>query len=172
MSSNRFTHTRRIFAKAGAALFGLSFVSQASASAEPFRVLFVCQAGTVKSPIAREYFKRLAAKRGIAALARARGIAPEDHLSPGLDAKLKADGIDPHAEPIIKLQQQDIDWSQIVIFFDPLPPGFHVGEAKDWTDVPSMNDAFQDALPNLLTKLNSLLDEIAAKSAANTSANT
>lgn len=166
MNTNAILCTRRFFAKAGGALLGLAMVSPASAASEPFRVLFVCQAGTVKSPIAREYFKQLAAKRGVVVTARARGIAPEEHLSPGLEAKLKADGINPRAEPIIKLQQQDLDWSQLVVFFDRLPGELQVSMAKDWTDVPSMNDDFQDAQPLLLSKIHILLDEIAVKTAA------
>ena len=59
------------------------------------RVLFICQYGSVKSPIARELFRRRAKERGIAVIALSRGISPEAHIAPSLLAALKADGIRP-----------------------------------------------------------------------------
>jgi hypothetical protein len=66
----------------------------------PPRILFVCQFGTVKSPIARELLKRRAAERGLAVKVAARGITPQHHMTPDLLARLERDGINPSAEPL------------------------------------------------------------------------
>ena len=111
----------------------------------PPKVLFICQAGTVKSPIARELFRRRAAERGIAVAASARGIAVEDHLSPKLLAAALADGVNPRAEPIVQLTQQDMQAADLVVFFDVPPWLTSAHRVLDWTDTPSMNDDYLKA---------------------------
>ena len=58
-------------------------------------VLFICQAGTVKSAIARELMRRSAIARGVRVRVFSRGIAPEQHLSPQLKERLASEGINP-----------------------------------------------------------------------------
>src|SRR4051794_30176677 len=87
-----------------AALAAPAALPAQAAPCAPPTVLFVCPAGTVKSAIARETLKRRAAASGVRVRVVSRGVHPEDHVSPALAANLRADGIDPAAEPVLALQ--------------------------------------------------------------------
>jgi fructose-specific phosphotransferase system component IIB len=124
------------------------------------RVLFVCEHGSVKSPIAREHLRRLAQQRGLIVSVESRGIAPENAVSPTLAAALAADQIDTTREPIQRLSAADIDAADIVIVFNPLPAEFGARAVRDWTDTPSMNQDYAAARAALLPRLESFLNEI------------
>ena len=130
------------------------------AGREPI-VLFVCQAGTAKSAITREIFRRRAATRNIAVTAFSRGLVIEDHVSPGLKLQLAADGIDPGADPYQVLTEQDWQRADILVWFNPLPTEVKHRNMRDWSDLPSFNDSFAIARPILDRRIDALLDELA-----------
>lgn len=132
----------------------------ATTSPRPPLVLFVCQAGTVKSAIARELYLKRAGQRSIPAAAFSRGIAPADHLSPELARRLAAKGIDLARQAAQQLTQADLDRADLVILFDPLPAGLKVRAVRDWTAQPGFNDAFDQAWPWLESHVERLLDEL------------
>ena len=134
----------------------------AAGSAKPPTILFVCQSGTAKSPIARELLRRRAAERGIRVTAFSRGLALEDHVSPALAARLKADGINTAADTPRQLSPADWRSADLVIVFNPLPAGAKPARLRDWTDLPSVNDAYPAARAMLDQRIDRLLDEIAA----------
>lgn len=145
-------------------LGALLFAGQAAASAQPCkpsRVLFVCPAGTVKSAIARETLERRAAQRGVAVHVQARGVHPEDHVSPALAARLKADGIEPWSSPILQLEAYDIVASDIVIAFDEAAQAPGMDRARPW-NIPSWNADYDSAKAELAIKVDALVDELAA----------
>ena len=125
------------------------------------RILFVCQFGTVKSPIARELLRRRAAERGILIQVSARGITPQQHLPPELRKKLAADGIDPAAEPLKRLSRRDIAGADLLIAFDPLPPGKSPRRLVEWSDLPSMVGDYPRARAVLDERIDRLLDSLA-----------
>jgi hypothetical protein len=61
---------------------------------EPTTVVFVCEHGNVKSLIAREWFNRLAAERGLHVRSVSRGIRPETAVPPAIADALRSDGFD------------------------------------------------------------------------------
>lgn len=126
-------------------------------------VLFVCQAGTAKSPIAREIFRRRANDRGIAVSAFSRGLVIEDHVSRRLKQQLAADGINPGADPYQALTAQDWRRADILIWFNPLPPAVKHLAMRDWSDLPSFNDSYETARPILYQRIDALLDELHGK---------
>lgn len=154
---------RELLLAAGGLLLGC--VSTANVGAQTTNVLFVCRFGTVKSPVAREHLRRMAAQRGVAASASARGITPEDHVSPELEAALRADAIDVRSEPIQTLSRDDLASADIIVVFDALPAELGVWPGRDWSDLPSMNADYRVARATLLPRLEGLLDEIAARRA-------
>lgn len=125
------------------------------------RVLFVCQYGSVKSPIAREILRRRARDRGIAVSTFSRGITPEAHLPPVIAARLLAEGIDPAREGLHRLLPIDVQAADIVVFFNPLPPSLRVPQGQDWTSVPSVLEAYPAALADIKLRVDELLDLIA-----------
>jgi protein-tyrosine-phosphatase len=136
-----------------------------AAPCPPPRVLFVCPAGTVKSAIARETLKRRAAERGVAVQAGSRGVHPEDHVSPGLAANLKADGIDPRAEPVRTFTPADLAGATVVVTFDEAAQAPGLAQARPW-DIPSWNSDYDHAKAALSVKVEALLDELAARPCA------
>jgi protein-tyrosine-phosphatase len=123
-------------------------------------VLFVCPAGSVKSAIARETLKRRARERGIAVEARSRGLQPEDHVTPALAASLRADGIDPEAEPLMALTPADARVADILVAFDDAADAPLLRRARRWS-TPSWSD-YPAAKAALERQMEPLLDELAA----------
>jgi len=152
---------RRGVLLSGLAAFALLTLSRPAIATENApRVLFVCQAGTVKSAIARELFRRRALERGIAVTAFSRGITPEEHVSPELRERLVADGIDSTRDGLLKLTREDLEAADIVVVFNALPETLARSDALDWTASPSMNDSYSLARADLDRRIESLLDSI------------
>lgn len=130
-------------------------------SARPVRtVLFVCQAGTVKSAIAREVARKKARELGLKIEFRSRGISPEDHVTPDMLARLADKGIDPRSEPVAKLSQADLDAADLVVAFNRLPPGMKVRNLRDWTDSPAFSEDHDRAMTAIETRVAGLLDDL------------
>jgi hypothetical protein len=129
-------------------------------------VLFVCEHGSVKSPSAREHFRRIAAQRGLAVRAASRGIHPMEDVSPKLAQALAADRIDPRCEPLTALTRVDLSGADVIAAFNPIPPDLTAGLILDlryWLDVPAMNDDYAAARPRLLANLEALAGELARR---------
>lgn len=130
---------------------------------KPPKILFVCQAGTAKSAIAREIFKKRAQERGIAVDVFSRGLVIEDHLSPALKENLRSNKIDTNAEPALPLQPRDWAAADILVRFNPLPASVQHKDVRDWTDVPSVNDDYANAKRIMDKRIDELLNELAEK---------
>lgn len=125
-------------------------------------VLFVCQAGTAKSAIARELLRRRARERGIAITAFSRGLAIEEHVSMALRLRLNAEAIDLQRDGFKVLSASDLRDADIVVSFTPLPPAYRFSRAEDWSTVPSVNDAYVVARAELDRRIEQLLDAVAS----------
>jgi protein-tyrosine-phosphatase len=130
---------------------------------KPPKILFVCQAGTAKSAIAREIFKQRAKERGIRVDVFSRGLVVADHVSPELKRNLQADGIHTSAEPALPLQRSDWASADILVNFNPLPASVKHKDVRDWSDVPSVNDDYENARAVMNKRIDALLNEIAGK---------
>ena len=133
----------------------------ASAKRRVPRVLFVCQYGSVKSPIARELLRRRARERGIAVSTFSRGITPEAHLPSEIAATLLAEGIEPARDGLHRLLPIDVESADVVVYFNPMPAGFRAPRMLDWTAVPSVNQSYDAARADLNRRIEALLDELA-----------
>lgn len=131
----------------------------ANAVCPPTRVLFVCQAGSVKSAIARETLKQLAARNHLPVTVSSRGLSPEDHVSPTLVANLQVDGINPASEPIRALADADITRADIVIAFDEAANAPILSAARAWK-TPSWNTDYAEARADLNQRLGLLMTEL------------
>jgi Low molecular weight phosphotyrosine protein phosphatase len=158
---------RREFTIASLLVMALTVTNCSSVPAKQDKpkILFVCQAGTAKSAIARELFRKRARERGIAVDVFSRGIILEDHISPDLRRKLVADGIDSAAEPAKVLGAADLKVADILVRFNPLPAGAVHPDIRDWSDLPSVNDDYANARNILDARIDKLLDEIVSASA-------
>jgi hypothetical protein len=153
--------SRRGLVASAASLLFLPATARAEPCPSP-RVLFVCPAGTVKSAIARETLKHRAASLRLAVDVRSRGLQVEDHVSPALAANLRADGIDPAAEPARRLAPADIAWADLVIAFDEAAAAPGLGGARAW-DTPSWNSDYAGAKLALSRHLDALVAELSSR---------
>lgn len=143
-------------------LAGLVFGPQSAAAqpqSRPQRILFVCPAGTVKSAIAREILKSRAQELGLVIEVRSRGVVPEDHVSTGLAARLKADEIDVAAQPLTALSADDIAWADRVIGFDSALQAPGMAHAEAW-EIPSWNEAYDQAKAALIPHIEVLINSL------------
>jgi protein-tyrosine-phosphatase len=143
-------------------IFGIGLAlaaAGAKAGCPPVRVLFVCSAGSVKSAIARETFRRRAADQGVVVSVSSRGLHPEDHISPALAADLRRDGVDPRAEPLRALTPADIAQADLVIAFDEAAEAPLLHAARVWK-TPSWNTDYAAAKADLDGRLALLLMEV------------
>lgn len=131
-----------------------------AAACRPPTVLFVCPAGTVKSAIARETLKRRAAARGLPLDVRSRGISPEDHVSPDLARRLRADGVDPTAQPALPVTAADVADADVVVAFDAAAEAPVMKGARSWV-TPSWNTDYDKAKADLDQRLDGLMAELA-----------
>lgn len=138
-----------------------ALVSSGTALARTPTVLFVCQFGSVKSPVARELFRRRAQERSIAVTAFSRGITPESHVAPRLRTALDSEGIIPERDGLNALSRSDLRRASITVLFDPLPHGWTGKRTQDWTDTGSLNESYETEKPRLLARIDALLDTIA-----------
>lgn len=158
-ASNRRSFVKTTMALTGVLISGCAHIAPAKRP----KILFVCQAGTAKSAIAREIFKARAKERGIAVDVFSRGLKIEDHLSDALKQELIAEGIDTHAQPALTLAPADWAAADIVVNFNALPAAVVHKDIRDWSDVPSVNDDYSHARAVLDERIDALLSEISRK---------
>ena len=135
----------------------------AAAGVRKPRILFVCQFGTVKSPIARELLKRRALERGIPLIVESRGITPKRHLPPDLRRTLASEGIQVESQRLRQLEKADIRRADLVINFDRLPAGYRPRRQQDWTDLASMLREYPVARADLDRRIEALLDQLSSR---------
>ncbi len=153
----------RNWSRRGFIVAALAVSATADAKAPAHRmphILFVCQYGTAKSAIAREVFRRRARERGLAVSAISRGLTIEDHISPPLRQRLLADGVDPSSDAPQILAPKDWRQADILVAFNLLPNSVKPAKMLDWTDMPSFNDDYDNAIATLDRRIDDLLDEI------------
>src|SRR5450631_987574 len=79
------------------------------------RVVFVCEHGTVKSLVAKEYFNREAKVGGLAYRAIARGTVPEPTVPTAVSDGLRKDGFDVSAFAPRKIEASDADRASLIV---------------------------------------------------------
>ncbi|MFN9848771.1 MAG: hypothetical protein ACK56C_10410 [Alphaproteobacteria bacterium] len=127
--------SRRAVAQGLIAAPTMAFARSPDCGSAP-QILFVCEAGTVNSAIARELFRARAADAGLDVRVVSRGLHPEDHLTPVVAEKLRNDGVDATREPTISLTTADIATAKIVIAFNAAAENPLLRAARRW-NVPS-----------------------------------
>ena len=143
-----------------AGLFAALLPSPGIASpCRPVRVLFVCEAGTVKSAIAREALRKRVALLRLPVLVQSRGLAPENHVTPLLAERLRADGIDTTADPVRALTADDLTHADIVVAFDDASRSPLLSKARAWR-TPSWISSYEAARLDLSQRLDALVSEL------------
>ena len=123
------------------------------------RIVFVCEHGAAKSIIAAAYFNKLANETGSELRAVARGINPDDELSPKAITGLRDDGLTPTETVPQILSLQDINSAQRIVSFCELPEEYQTKAIIDqWNNIPPVSENYKKARDAILERLNELLN--------------
>jgi arsenate reductase (thioredoxin) len=127
----------------------------------PF-ILFVCLHGSAKSVIASQYFRRLAAERGLVADTASAGTEPDAEIPPGVARGLREDGIDPDGLRPRPVTRADLERASRVVAFgcdlgDIAPPGLVV---ERWDDVPAVSEDYGRARDVIAARVRTLVGQL------------
>lgn len=126
-------------------------------------VLFVCEHGAGRSPVAAAWFDRMAAERGLPHRAAFRGTAPSESLSPAASAGLAADGFlvddwKPKAVTEDDLRGAD----KVVVMGCPLEGRAAVAEkVRDWDGIPGPGEGYEASRDAIRARVEKLVEELA-----------
>jgi arsenate reductase (thioredoxin) len=130
----------------------------------PGRVVFVCEHGNVKSLIAREWFNRLAAERGLEVRAVSRGLAPEASVPPAIAERLRGDGFDVRGFEPRALEPADVVRAARLVVIGAEPPTWASGPdvAVDrWEGIPPASERYEASRDALREKIAALVESLA-----------
>ncbi len=127
----------------------------------PF-VLFVCLHGSAKSVIASQYFRRLAAERGVVAETGAAGTEPDAEIPPRVVQGLRGDGIDLGGLRPRLVTRADLARASRVITFgcdlaDLAPVALAI---ERWDDVPAVSENYGRARDVIAARVRTLVDQL------------
>ena len=127
-------------------------------------VVFVCEHGAAKSLVASEYFNKLAAERGLAVRAIARGADPQAELSVSAVKGLKADGLPPKLDAPHPLTAAEVRSSARVVAFDCEQPTMKALKSMDtcWDDVPAVSEDYGRARDAIRAHVATMIDQMVA----------
>jgi arsenate reductase (thioredoxin) len=133
--------------------------------AEP-TVLFVCEHGNVKSLIAREWFNRLAASRGLRVRSVSRGLRPEAGVPPPIAAWLERDGFDVRRFEARALAEADLEHASRVVMIGVEAPPWLAGArlpVDRWEGIPAASESYTASRDALRSRIVALLDVLAGR---------
>ena len=136
-------------------------VPQTGAAGGVSYVVFVCEHGAAKSLIAAAYFNKLAAERGLSALATFRGVDPQDSLSMGAVNGLKEDGLPIPIRLPTALDPVDVAQATHIFAIGCILPASATqsGKAASWDDVPD-NQGYKPMRDAIVRHVRELLDTL------------
>jgi arsenate reductase len=123
-------------------------------------VVFVCEHGTVKSLIAREWFNRLAAERRLEVRAVSRGVTPETSVPPAIANALRNDGFDvSDFEPRAFSAADATSAARVVAIGVDLSSSRRRGDGPldTWEGIPPASDDYAAARDALRARIQELL---------------
>jgi arsenate reductase len=136
----------------------------ASAFAQSNQVVFICEHGSAKSVIAAAYFNKLAKEKNINWHAVSRGTNPDAEISPKTKKLLISENLFDDAVIPQKISQADVDTSQKVILFYPLPEQINGGDKTlNWLEIQSVNGDYGKMRDDIVSKIIPLLSSLAKR---------
>jgi arsenate reductase len=137
--------------------------ARAQDSAQPSRVVFVCEHGSVKNLVAMEYFNRRAKARGVAYRAVARGATPEPTVPQAVRDGLRSDGFDVSAYQPRKFEASDVDHALLIVSFDQDVTSIVGTQTRylKWDDLPAVLTDYKRAKDEILRHVEALINELA-----------
>jgi protein-tyrosine-phosphatase len=144
------------------AAFTLALAASASAQQakpEPV-VLFVCEHGAAKSVVAAAHFNRIAAEKGLAVRAIARGTDPDAEMNPLAVKGLAGDGLPLSGKPQKVTPEEVTTARRAVALGCDLKKVAPNAKIEQWDDVPPMGQDYGKARDVMVGHIRQLLAEI------------
>jgi arsenate reductase len=131
----------------------------------PATILFVCEHGVGRSPIAAAYFNRLAKEKGLPYRATFRGTDPDAALPPIVRDGLTRDGFDVSALTPARVTPDDLRDAERIVVFGCLLPGRAAVEQKviDVNGTPGPGDGYDQARDAIRKHVERLVESLASK---------
>jgi protein-tyrosine-phosphatase len=154
-----------------ALLLSSGAVAAAEHDAPPSRkdsrtVVFVCEHGSVKSLIAREWFNKRAGERGVGLRAVSRGLMPETRVPPAIVDALRNDGFDVSAFEPRAFSTADASAALRVVGIGvDLSSSAARGKAplETWEGIPPASESYLASRDALLARVEALLSALSAE---------
>src|SRR5262245_16680464 len=130
-------------------------------------VVFVCEHGNVKSLIAREWFNRLAAERGLRLRAVSRGLSPEASVPPAIAERLRGDGFDVGGFEPRALGPGDVVRAARLVMIGAEPPPWTASAdvpVERWDGIPPASERYEASRDALRERIAALVDSLARAS--------
>jgi protein-tyrosine-phosphatase len=127
-------------------------------------ILFVCEHGVGRSPIAAAWFNRLATARGLPHRAQFRGTDPDATIPPIVREGLTRDGFDVSALVPARVTDEDLRRADRIVVFGCLLPGRDAVESKviDVNGIPGPGEGYEQARDAIRKRVERLVDQLAA----------
>ena len=127
-------------------------------------VLFVCEHGAGRSPVAAAWFDRLATERGLTHRAAFRGTAPSESLSPAARAGLAGDGFLVDDWKPKAVTPDDLRAADHVVVMGCALPGREavVDKVRDWDGIPGPGEGYEASRDAIRARVEKLIEELAA----------
>jgi arsenate reductase (thioredoxin) len=125
-------------------------------------ILFVCEHGAAKSPIAAAYFNKLAKEKGLNYQAVFKGTNPDSVLAVSAKNGLLSDNFDTSAWYPKLVSNQDLLAAEKIVTFDcQLPAGEGVSApVENWTGISSVSEDYNLARKEIVDKVNQLVAQL------------
>jgi arsenate reductase (thioredoxin) len=136
------------------------------ASEPPQAVVFVCEHGSVKSLIAREWFTRLAAARGLHVRAVSRGVTPDPSVPAAVADHLRQDGFDVGGFQPRPLAPADLEGALRVVTIGAELPAWVARAGRpveSWDGVPPASEGYEGSRDALRKRIAALVEALAAR---------
>jgi arsenate reductase (thioredoxin) len=127
------------------------------------KVVFVCAHGNVKSLIASEWLRRVAAERGLAVESVARGIDPENPVPAAIAEHLRGDGIDVSSYVARGLAPVDAAGAARLVLIGVEPPAWVAGRGLSvdrWDGIPPASERYAASRDAMRARIETLLGEL------------
>jgi protein-tyrosine-phosphatase len=140
----------------------MTAAGQSGSSAEPARIVFVCEHGAAKSVIAAAYFNKLAAERGLRERAIYRGANPQAELSVAVLKGLRDDGlVVPTSKPGAITSDEVNGATHIFAIGCSLPAhAASSGKADSWDDIPEVSNGYAASRDAIKRHVEHLIDQL------------
>jgi arsenate reductase len=143
-------------------LAGDSIPGQTTAKTpEEGQIVFVCEHGSAKSPIAAAHFNAIAERRGLPWRAVSRGTAPDEEMAEAAVEGLRADGLPAPSGKPAPLTQADLDAARKVIAFAvAIPATLQPLAAPDTWQVPPVSVDYASSRAAIVARIEQLLADL------------